>query len=129
MNSGQASIDGAATVNYFERDAFVGSRKMYCCGAADDTERFSAYWPHTAYFCSSCGNLWARAIYDYHFTYAPRVPAGWVIESRKCVECGDGQLLFAQPLDGVSTELLTRELLALLEGALNGNYGSNTTTS
>ena len=108
--------DGPATVQYFERDAYVGSRRMYCCGASSAGESFSAYWPHTAYFCPVCGDLWGREVIQPEFDYAPRVSGPWVIERRRCVEHGDGQFLVGKDLDYVSLELLTREFLALLEG-------------
>lgn len=118
---------GNATVTYLEQDRFVGSREVYCCGYAPTSGvTVSAYWPHTAYFCPRCGSLWGRAIYDYHFDYAPIPKGSWAIESRPCVRCGDGQFLYGHDsLEGVSPELLTRELLALIEGAANGNFRSS----
>ena len=114
--------DGMALVQYFEGNSFVGSRKMYCCGASSSGVSFSAYWPHTAYVCPVCGELWGRAVMCYEFDYAPRVHEFWAIEKRRCVEHGDGQFLY----DGINSDsvwldyadagLLTRELLALLEG-------------
>lgn len=110
------SYDGNALVQYFERDAFIGSRRVYCCGASMAGEHFSAYWPHTAYFCPVCGDLWGRAVMCYEFEYAPIVHGSWVVEKRACVEHGDGQFLYAQLLDSCDEELIRRELLALLEG-------------
>ena len=109
--------DGIALVQYFEHDQFVGTRRTYCCSASEAGVSFSAYWPHTAYFCPKCGDLWAREIFTYEFDYAPRVRSSWAVESRPCVSCGDGQLLSGHhSLDNVDSALLTRELLALLEG-------------
>jgi hypothetical protein len=110
------ATDGLATVQYFERDTYVGSRPMYCCGASSAGESFSAYWPHTAYFCPVCGDLWGREVIAFEFDYAPRVHEAWTVERRRCVEHGDGQFLVGKDLDHVSPELLTREFLALLEG-------------
>lgn len=111
--------DGIATVQYFEHDALVGSRRAYCCGARNASGSFSAFWPHTAYFCPICGDLWGRAIMCYEFDYAPAIhDACWSIEQRRCVEHGDGQFLvgYDRPhLDTASPDLLTREFLALLE--------------
>jgi len=96
---------------------------MYCCGARDASGAFSAFWPHTAYFCPLCGDLWGRAVMSYEFDYAPRVHGSWVVEKRPCVRCGDGQFLYdgCNPesvfLDYSDTGLLTRELLALMENA------------
>lgn len=109
------SYDGNAVVNYFEHDAYVGSRQMYCCGASSAGESFSAYWPHTAYFCPVCGDLWGREIISPEFDYAPRVHEAWTVEQRRCVEHGDGQFLVGKDLDHVSPDLLTREFHALME--------------
>lgn len=107
---------GPSTVQYFEGSTFVGQREIYCCGYAPASGTpVSAYWPHTAYFCALCGEIWGRAIYQHHFSYQPIPQAPWVVESRRCVKHGDGTFLTAQPLESVSTPLLTRELLALLE--------------
>lgn len=108
--------DGIAYVEFFERDTYAGSRRVYCCGATEAGVSFSAYWPHTAYFCPTCGELWGRAIYQYKFAYAPRIKGHWTVEKRPCVGCGDGQFLVGrESFDECSKELLTRELLALLE--------------
>jgi hypothetical protein len=111
----ETRTDGIASVQYFEAGAFIGARQMYCCGAADSGTRFSAYWPHTAYFCPVCGEIWARAIYQFEFEYAPRIHSPWAIESRRCVEHGDGTLLTEQPLELCDKELLLREFYALLQ--------------
>lgn len=93
---------------------------MYCCGARDASGSFSALWPHTAYFCPVCGDLWGRAVMSYEFAYAPRVhDSCWVIEKRRCVEHGDGQFFAGiEPIhfDFIDKSLLTREILALIEG-------------
>lgn len=122
MDTTKTNPDGQARVDYFEASRFVGSRRVYCCGATEAGERFSAYWPHTAYFCPQCGELWGRAIYTFEFAYVPRVSGSWVVEQRRCVQHGDGQFLYAQSLELADRDLLTRELLALIEGALNGNF-------
>jgi hypothetical protein len=107
---------GNSTVQYFEGNTYVGDREVYCCGYARSSgDRFSAFWPHTAYFCPICGELWGRAIYQYHFTYSPIPTDSWVVEVRRCVKHGDGTFLNSQLLDHCSTRLLTRELLAILE--------------
>lgn len=57
---------------------------------------------------------------SYEFAYAPRThDTFWTIEKRRCVPCGDGQFLFSldeQHLDAADQALLTREILALIEG-------------
>ena len=104
-------------VQYFERDQFVGERRAYCGGVSTPSGgHHSAYWPHTAYFCPSCGEIWARAINQFEFDYEPLVPGSWVTEQRRCVECGDGYLLVGQELhlDHVSPELIQREFALLI---------------
>ena len=105
------STSGPATIHYLDGDQYLGCREVYCCGY---NESNSAYWPNSAFFCPSCGELWARAIFDFSFDYRPIPRAAWKVDSRYCVKCGDGTLL-EDSLSGASPELLTRELLALLE--------------
>lgn len=115
--SSPSSPDGNATVSYFEGSQFLGTREVYCCGyASTDGKRHSAYWPHTAYFCPHCGEVWARAVYDHHFAYSPIPAASWVVESRRCPSHGDGYLLSgcnSLQLSTCSRELLAREALLL----------------
>jgi hypothetical protein len=111
-----SSPDGNATVQYFEGSTFIGTREVYCCGyAKSDGTRTSAFWPHTAYFCPHCGEVWARAIYDHHFDYQPIPQASWVVETRRCPIHGDGLLLtgYLSDLTQCSRELLAREALLL----------------
>lgn len=106
--------DGTATVYYSEQDVPIGTRRAYCCGYSER----SALWPNIAYFCPTCGSLWARAIYCFEFDYSPRVQLPWVCETRRCARCGDGTLLSGygdEHLSECSPDLLTRELLILLE--------------
>ncbi len=108
--------DGVARVDYIVNGLFIGSRMQYCCGyRGEDGVSRSAFWPNTAYICSKCGVLWAREWVRPTFDYTPIPPASWVVEVRRCQPCGDGQLLVGKPLDGCSTELLTREFYLLLE--------------
>lgn len=104
---------GNATLLYFEGQSFVGQRSVFCCGY----ENQSAYWPNIAYFCAECGELWAKMIYDFHFTYLPIPQTKWITEGRRCVRCGNGSLLETHgiDLDTCSDNLITREFLALLE--------------
>lgn len=111
------SIDGNATILYFEYERPVGSRLQYCCGYAPTKgERRSAYWPCTAYVCPICGELWGREILDYHFQYSPIPKTSWVVETRRCPSHGDGTFLSGYAGDHLSqcsTELLHREALIL----------------
>lgn len=110
------SPSGNARAVYRTPDGTIlGHRNLYLCGATSAADRFSAYWPHTAYFCPECGEIWARMEYSYEFDYAPRVKGRWTTEIRRCEAHGDGYLLVAQPLDHVSPELLLRELNLLLK--------------
>ena len=103
---------GAASILYLDQDqSLLGRREVYCCGY---NESQSAYWPHTAFFCPSCGDLWARAIFSFNFEYRPIPQEAWKVTARRCVKCGDGTLLDDQ-LDNADSELITREFLALLE--------------
>jgi len=106
----QHDYHGEATILYLEGETPVGRQHVYCCGAGDGR---SAYYPNRAWFCPTCGSLWARAIYDFLFSYDPIPRAAWVTQSRPCVLCGDGRLL--DDLEGADHNLLTRELSAALE--------------
>lgn len=105
------STSGGATLHYLDGDQYLGCREVCCAGY---TEQHSAYYPNTAFFCTQCGELWARAVYNFSFDYVPIPQTPWAITLRPCVKCGDGTLLDTS-LEGASLELLTRELLALLE--------------
>lgn len=117
-NSGLKQMSGIANVLYYAQGSLVGTRRTYCCSASDSGTTFSAYWPNTAYFCPHCGDIWGRSIYEFQFDYAPRVRVPWVIESRNCLAHGDGTFLISVPLSDCDSPLLTRELLALLQGAI-----------
>lgn len=117
--------DGDAVIQYFDGDRYVGSRRVYLCGYGEGGISYSAYWPHTAYFCPVCGNLWGREIVQPEFAYSPKVPDAWTIERRRCVEHGDGQFLCGKDLDYADKDLLTRELLALIEGAERYEHNRN----
>ena len=112
------SIDGNATVRYFEGNQFIGSRLIYCCGYASTSgQRHSAYWPNIAFFCPGCGEIGGRAVYDHHFQYQPIISAPWNIETRRCVQHGDGYFLSGygeSSLPDCSRELLKREALILI---------------
>lgn len=110
------AYDGNATVQYFEGRRFVGEARVYCCGyAGGDGKRSSAYWPHVAWFCQICGEIWGRAVYQHEFNYAPLLPLPWIIRSRPCPKHGDGTFLETAHLDSCSTSLLAREVQLLLE--------------
>lgn len=118
------SPTGDAIVRYFEGSALVGQRRVYCCGysAARGASPISAHWPHTAYFCPTCGEVWARAIYDYAFAYEslPSLQGLlWSVEIRRCPEHGDGTLLTGhlQHLSECNLGLLQREALVLSQNS------------
>lgn len=111
-----SSPSGNSTVMYFEGPTFVGSREAYCCAVANGVEIASGYWPNTAFFCPTCGEIWARAVYDHHFDYAPKIASPWMTEARRCPQHGDGTFLSGYSGDHLlscSTELLHREALLL----------------
>ena len=109
------SFSGTAIARYFLHSSLVGTRRLYCCGyrGEDGTSR-SAHWPHVAYFCPKCGEIWGREVLTYQFDYAPLPDAVWVIESRRCAKHGDGLFLTGKLLEDCSDELLRRELSVLL---------------
>lgn len=115
MNSSSTPTptSGCAHVYYYEGPLSVGSRDVYCCGASDAEESFSAHWPNIAYFCPKCGEIWGRAVYVFQFTYSPRVDCSWVVEIRRCAKHGDGTFLVGQSLEYCTTPLLLREFLLL----------------
>ena len=108
-----SSSDGSATVLYFEGNSLAGTREAYCCGyARADGSRHSAHWPNIAFFCPTCGEIWGRAVYDHHFSYQPMAASPWTIETRRCVQHGDGYFLSGygeESLPSCSRELLKRE--------------------
>ncbi len=113
---------GMATVRYFEGTTFVGSREQYCCGYSSpgDPKIRSGYWPHTAYFCPMCGEIWGREVLDPNYPYFPTPQIQWVIETRRCASHGDGLFLSGSRSDSelstCSLELLRREALLLCSG-------------
>ena len=110
------NLSGTSVVRFFERDVFVGEYEQYSAGYSDGAgKRYSGYWPHVAYFCPTCGELWGRAIITHQFPYKPIPSAQWRVVDRRCVGCGDGQFLIERAqLDNVSPELLSREFQVLL---------------
>ena len=111
------NISGTSLVQYFEQGNFVGERMQYSCGASLAGVRFSSHYPHIAYVCPACGELWGRAILTHQFDYKPYLKDAWRVEVRRCVECGDGQFLPDRTdFDHTSPALLLREVQVLLEG-------------
>lgn len=76
-------------------------------------EVFSIYLPNLAYFCSECGEIWAREIMQYGFIYHPYsdMPS-WSVIFRPCARHGGGSLC-THPFEEYSSDILRRE--ALLE--------------
>ena len=113
---------GMATIRYFEGSTFVGSREQYCCGYSSpgSPKILSGYWPHIAYFCPMCGEVWGREVMDPEFTYAPTPQYQWTIETRRCASHGDGLFLSGYRTDSelatCSLELLQREATLLCSG-------------
>jgi len=119
-------VSGKVTVQYFERDVFVGERLAHSSSMAYGGGHYSSYWPNTAYFCPTCGDLWAREIYQFHFDYEPLPKSSWVVEIRRCVRCGDGTFLAGQDIDKIENEaLLRRELAALIYNFERNQNASN----
>lgn len=112
---------GLATIQYFEKNNYVGERTQYFCSASNGGPSFSAYYPHIAFVCPHCGELWGRAVCEYHFPYRPIVGSAWSVEVRRCAKHGDGTFLGMLPivnpqahLDSCSLPFLQREAMLLL---------------
>ena len=92
------------TTLFLEKGQYVGSR-------IDEREWA---WPNLALFCTECGDIWGRVIYEEGL---PRISAPkWQLINRLCVRHGDGQFLHHMTVDAADYDLLKRELLALLNG-------------
>ncbi len=92
---------------FFEGSEFVGSYAL----------EHDYRWPSIALVCPDCGELWGREIHAADLPDTGSCSA-WQTRSRRCVKCGDGQFLEGLSLEGASKDLLTRELLALIEREL-----------
>lgn len=106
------------TITYLEGKNFVGTREETVHAAGGYWGgHFQVYFPHVAFFCCACGEIWARGIADVKFDYQPVPGVNWKTTYRRCPKCGGGELLFDvmdSDLDTCSHELLHRELLILL---------------
>lgn len=122
------TLSGNATVRTYAGNRFVGERKVYCCGAAMSTgNRFSAFYPHIAFFCETCGEVWQRQIYSYEFDYQPyHGLAGkvWVVETKPCRQHGPW-FLYEQPLEGLDTSTLRLIFNGLLAQTSQGVSDEN----
>jgi ribosomal protein S27AE len=114
-------ISGNVTVHYFEGETYAGSRQAHVPSQNLRTGTYSKFSPNRAFFCINCGQLWGRSIYEFTFDYTPFCDMKWVMYSIKCVKCGDGQFLEHEDIEYCDKSLLTRELLALIEGVKNEN--------
>src|SRR3972149_2161735 len=114
-------VAGPGIVQFIEQGKYVGSRLSYMAGASIGGESVSGFWPHVAYFCTECGDLWARAIWSPEgkwWSYHPLPSAKWRVELSHCQKHDGGFLLQDTPsLDDCSPELLQREaFLYLFQG-------------
>jgi hypothetical protein len=96
---------------FFAEGAYVGELRAYFAAASQGGQSFSGHWPHQAFFCPECGDLWGRAVNDTSgFAYHPIPPAKWIVHVRPCAQHGDGILLPPEAdLGFVSPDLLLRE--------------------
>lgn len=109
-------------ISYFEGNRFIGQSRTECGTVDVAGSQYHAYWPDTAYFCPTCGELWGRCIKDFQFNYCPYYTGTrWEVETRHCVAHGDGAFLADDRfLEGTYDKaLLTRELLVLIERSNN----------
>lgn len=77
------STNGHATITTFE-GTHVSTERVYCCGTPPNR---SAYYPHVAWFCPECGEVWRRQVYAFEFTYAPLVAEKWKVYTSRCAPC------------------------------------------
>lgn len=121
-------MSGKAKVLYLENNVPVGFREIDCSSYTSLSGTInSAAYPHTAFFCPTCGEIWARAIYDFQFSYQPLIESSWVTEIRRCPQHGDGTFLSGYSgshLENCSRELLAREALILCLNEPNRELGS-----
>lgn len=99
------------TLQFFERDAYIGSCTTERSWAYTDCVTDSRHWPHTAYFCAVCGLLWARSVAQANRPLPPR----WALIHARCPSHGGGSLLCTSDIGGADAELLRRELLLSLK--------------
>lgn len=92
------TTSGQATLSVFQGDRLVRSGERYCAGGR---EGHSALWPHVAWFCRICGEIWRREVYTYHFDYRPECGDRWTIVQNICDKCGEPEVrrLFAELLE------------------------------
>lgn len=111
------SPQGFMLVRYFEGGRFVGERKEYCYTTPTPQGPRSCFYPHEAFFCPQCGELWGRAIKEYHPGYSPLPREQWTMQLRACPKHGNGYFLELVPFDHLrscSKDLLRREVELLL---------------
>ena len=110
-------LSGTSLAQFFEHEQFVGEILQYSCGVQSaGGGSHSGYWPHRAYFCPVCGELWGREILTHHFTYRPLPSEEWVVVTSPCAEHGGGEFLSLHPsIEQANLAILTRELLVLLQ--------------
>ena len=100
---------------YLVGGKYVGTRQVYHAPCSTGSDSRSGFWPHTAFICPVCGELWAREIQEHGAEYHPWVADNWRAELRACVQHGDGTLIPPTfPLEFVSPELLAHDAFILL---------------
>lgn len=102
-------------VQYFEGTRYIGAQTCERQWRGGDEIVASRYWPNTAYWCQDCGEIWARSITQSEWP----LPQSWGLIHSRCPRHGAGLLLLWTDLEGADHELLTRELLATIEGVSN----------
>jgi hypothetical protein len=113
---------GVIVVQYFEGSRFVGEHPEWCNGTTWSGKHHSCYHPHSAFFCRQCGEIWGRAIRQYHAGYNPIPQLPWAMYYRNCPKHGDGlflELTLSENLLHCSPDLLHREVLLLLHHERN----------
>lgn len=82
------AFDGHAAASWYEKNRLIGVGREYLCGASQGGVSFSAYWPHSAFFCPVCGEIWARKVFEYEFNYRPLSSSPWTCLTKNCDKHG-----------------------------------------
>jgi len=120
LNGTRRRLNMISTLQVFLAARLLGETSHYCAGFSDGGKSYSGFWPHVAFFCTECGELWGRRFYQHPPSYSPLPSAKWVVQERRCRECGDGELLAAGMEEAASPELLKYEFEVLLTKAEKG---------
>jgi hypothetical protein len=103
-------LNGLITRTYYLDALPLGQLTFHACGYSEGGQSYSAHWPHLAYFCDTCGRIWAEGRNEYHFDYSPLPVAKWKVEVIGCEQHNGGVLVPTEYLCYADNDLLTYEL-------------------